>query len=185
MFRGRWTSGLVASVAVLSVASVAIEGWTIRGVVLTGFLLVLAVLAAIDFATMLLPDVLTIPLAVAGVVVNGWAVVVPLRDAALGATIGLVAFWSLYWAVRIACGREGMGFGDVKLTCALGAWLGYRALPHVAAVALILAGLYACWLDVARKVGDDRFIPFGPFLAAGAALTALAGTPLYEFAMRG
>jgi leader peptidase (prepilin peptidase)/N-methyltransferase len=185
LFRGRWITALVTGVAALAVMSVAIEGWTLKGVALTGFLLVLAVLAAIDFATMLLPDVLTIPLAVAGVVVNAWAVVVPLRDAVIGATIGIVALWSLSWTVRIIRGQDGMGFGDVKLACALGAWLGYRTLPHVVAAALILAGLYACALLLARKVGDDRFIPFGPFLAAGAALTALAGTPLYTVAMLG
>ncbi|APA90295.1 A24 family peptidase (plasmid) [Paraburkholderia sprentiae WSM5005] len=184
LFRGCWTPAFVAGVAALSVASVAIEGCTIRGVALTGFLLVLAVLAAIDFATMLLPDVLTIPLTVAGIVVNAWAVVVPLQDAALGATIGFFAFGCLYWAVRFVCGREGMGFGDVKLACALGAWLGYQALPHIVAAALILAGLYACALVIARKVDDDRFIPFGPFLAAGAALSGLLGTPLYALAMQ-
>ncbi len=185
LFRGRWVTALVAGVAALSVVSVAVEGWTPKGIAVTAFLLVLTVLAAIDFATMLLPDVLTIPLAVAGVVVNAWAVVVPLRDAMIGATVGFVALWSLSWTVRIIRGQDGMGFGDVKLACALGAWLGYRTLPHIGAAALILAGLYACALLVARKVGDDRFIPFGPFLAAGAALTALAGTPLYTFAMLG
>nr|WP_052148566.1 A24 family peptidase [Paraburkholderia sacchari] len=168
-----------AGAAVLSAASVAIAGCTAKGVALAVLLLVLVVLTVIDLATMLLPDVITIPLVVVGLLVNASATVASLHDAMLGAAIGFLVFWSLYWSIRVVSRREGMGFGDVKLACAIGAWLGFRPLLHILAAAVLLAGLYACVLAMSRKISDDHLIPFGPFLAAGAALTALVGTPLY------
>lgn len=162
-----------------SAAAVAIEGCTAKGVALAVLLLALVILAAIDLATMLLPDAITIPLAIIGLLVNVSATIVPLREAVLGSAIGFLGFWSLYWSIRLVSRREGMGRGDVKLACAFGAWLGYHPLPHIFATAVLMAGLYACVLALSRKINEDRLIPFGPFLAAGAALTALVGTPLY------
>jgi leader peptidase (prepilin peptidase)/N-methyltransferase len=72
-----------------------------------------------------------------------------------------------------------MGHGDFKLLAALGAWLGWAALPQVMVIAAVtgaVAGLGATWL------GRMRFsepLPFGPFLAAGGAITLFAGTPAY------
>lgn len=179
LFRDKWVFASAAAVSMLSGASIAIEGCTAKGVALAALLFVLAMLAAIDLATLLLPDAMTIPLVVVGLLVNVSATIVPLRDAVLGTAIGFLGFWLLYWSIRLVSRREGMGLGDVKLACALGAWLGYRPLPHIFAVAVLLAGLYACVLAMSRRISEDRLIPFGPFLAAGAALTAFGGTPLY------
>ncbi|MFO7857699.1 MAG: A24 family peptidase, partial [Ectothiorhodospiraceae bacterium] len=70
-------------------------------------------------------------------------------------------------------GKEGMGYGDFKLFAALGAWLGWQALP----VIILLASLVGAATGIAMIValGRDRQlpIPFGPYLAAAGWLTLL------------
>ncbi|MGP8437769.1 prepilin peptidase [Paraburkholderia fungorum] len=173
--------GLV--VAALFAATVADFGWTAKGVLLCGFLFVLVVLSIIDFRTFLLPDRLTLPLAIAGCVVNAFSAIVPMNDAIIGALSAALCFWLLHCLIFRVTGREGLGFGDVKLYWAIGVWLGWQPLLHVFALALLLAAIYGLGLFTMRKVGEDRLIPFGPFLAAGAAITALFGSPLYAVAI--
>ncbi|TDV09813.1 prepilin peptidase [Paraburkholderia caballeronis] len=147
----------------------------------TAFALCAALIAtsAIDLEHQLLPDVLTLPLLWAGLIVNLAGTFVTLHDAVLGAVAGYLALWCVYWAFRLLRGIEGMGYGDFKLLAALGAWLGWAALPQIvviAAVAGAVIGLVATWSGKRRF---DEPLPFGPYLAAGALVTLFAGTPFY------
>ncbi|WP_244815160.1 A24 family peptidase [Caballeronia sp. Lep1P3] len=149
---------------------------------LAAFGLCATMLAAglIDYDTRYLPDVLTLPLLWAGLIVNysegGFAT---LHDAVAGAIAGYLFLWCVYWIFKLARGVEGMGYGDFKLLAAIGAWLGWVPLAQVvllSAVAGALFGILATWR------GRMRFqepLPFGPFLAAGGAITLFVGTPLY------
>lgn len=128
------------------------------------------VLARIDAQTRLLPDALTLPLLWAGLLfhwLGGW---VSLEDAVAGAAVGYSVLW-LIWAAHRGCsGRDGIGFGDLKLAAANGAWLGAEALPW----ALLAASLVACVAAlVARLRGRlKRFeaVAFGPYLSMGGIL---------------
>jgi len=175
----------VAAVATagFAVACSAAFGVTWKAVFAFGFLFVLCSLAAIDHKTLLLPDVLTVPLTLGGLLVNSTGMFVSFREAAIGCSVGYMCLWSLYWAVRLVTGKEGMGFGDVKLGAALGAWLGGLALPHVLAVAAFLASAYGSFLLLRRAVPASHFMAFGPFLAISGGLTILVGTPLYSLLM--
>ena len=95
---------------------------------LAGFLLPLTM---IDWRHQLLPDCLTQPLLWAGLLLHAFDHQLPLRDALLGAVAGYMSLWLLYWAFRLATGREGLGYGDFKLLAALGAWCGWQALPTI------------------------------------------------------
>ncbi|KNH05214.1 Leader peptidase (Prepilin peptidase) / N-methyltransferase [Candidatus Burkholderia brachyanthoides] len=136
--------------------------------------------ALIDFDTRYLPDVLTLPLLWAGLIVNyndaGFAT---LHDAVAGAIAGYLFLWSVYWLFKLTRGVEGMGYGDFKLLAALGAWLGWAALAQVvliSAVAGALVGILATWR---RHMRFEEPLPFGPFLAAGGVITLFIGTPFY------
>ena len=89
-----------------------------------GFAAVLIALTGIDWDTTLLPDDLTLPLLWAGLVVAALGWTLPLTQALWGAVAGYLSLWSVYWAFKLATGKEGMGHGDFKLLAALGAWLG-------------------------------------------------------------
>ncbi|MGX7004551.1 prepilin peptidase [Caballeronia sp. KNU42] len=151
-------------------------------IALAAFGLCATLLAAslIDFDTRYLPDTLTLPLLWAGLIVNlSDTAFVPLREAVIGAIAGYLFLWCVYWLFRLVRGVEGMGYGDFKLLGALGAWLGWQALPQMVLVSAVAGAIFGL---AATGIGKMRFeepLPFGPFLAAGGVITLFFGTPLY------
>ncbi len=144
----------------------------------------------IDWDTQLLPDDLTLPLVWAGLIVNYLGVgFVPFSEAFWGAISGYLILWSVYWLFYLCCKKEGMGYGDFKLLSALGAWLGWIALPAILLLASLSGLLYGLIRAVtgfrspSEQVSSDstndlphakgeghrwsRPLPFGPFLIAG------------------
>ena len=67
---------------------------------------------------------------------------VPLREAVIGAIAGYLFLWCVYWLFRLVRGVEGMGYGDFKLLGALGAWLGWQALPQVVLVSAVAGAIF-------------------------------------------
>lgn len=142
------------------------------------WLLALWVLAS-DVATYTIPDGASAAIALLGLVRAGLLGPDP---AALGwsALHGLGAFAAM-GAVRLGharlSGREGIGFGDVKLAGALGVWLDPLAQAATLQVAA-LAALALVGLAVLRGAPADRSaaVPFGAFLAPAAAAVHLAVT---------
>ncbi|OZI55468.1 prepilin peptidase [Bordetella genomosp. 5] len=132
----------------------------------------LLTLAWIDLRVGLLPDVLTLPLAWAGLLVNLHHGFVPLPQAVLGAVAGYLFLWLVFHVFRLCTGRDGMGYGDFKLSAALGAWLGLGALPGVLLVASLSGVLVGWMLRRAGRVERGQPLPFAPFLA-GAGLLEL------------
>lgn len=144
-----------------------------------GLCATLLAMSAIDIDTHLLPDSLTLPLLWAGLIVNFNGMFASLHNAVAGAIAGYLALWVVHWLFKLVRGVEGMGYGDFKLLAALGAWLGWAALPQIiliAAVAGAVVGLAATWRG---RMRFEEPLPFGPFLAAGGAITLFLGTPLY------
>lgn len=122
----------------------------------------LLVLSLIDWQDGILPDLLTLPLTAAGLMASGldW------QDSAIGALVGagLLAVPALIY--RRWRGQDGLGWGDVKLAAASGAWLGWQAMPSmilVSALFGIAAVLLRRWW---LKTSTGETIPFGPALAA-------------------
>ncbi|KXU90515.1 peptidase A24 [Paraburkholderia monticola] len=154
-------------------------GPTLMALAAFGLCATLLAMSAIDIDTHLLPDSLTLPLLWAGLIVNFNGMFTNLHDAVLGAIFGYLVLWAVHWVFKLVRGIEGMGYGDFKLLAALGAWLGWPALPQIvliAAVAGAVVGLAATWFG---RMRFEEPLPFGPFLAAGGALTLFVGTPLY------
>ena len=138
----------------------------------------LIALTMIDIDHQLLPDSITLPLLWLGLIVNSQGLLVPLGDALWGAVFGYLALWSVYWAFKLLTGKEGMGYGDFKLLAALGAWLGWQALPMV----IILSSLVGAVIGIAMilLLGRDKNvpIPFGPYLAIAGWIVLLWGDAL-------
>ena len=124
-------------------------------------------LAYIDFRTFRLPDAITFPLILSGLLVNGFSNqgLVSLQDSFIGAILGYTSLWLLNLLYRLAKKQDGIGMGDAKLLAALGAWLGWHALPGILLIAS-LSGLLGgfIWLQWNKQNHRSAF-PFGPFLA--------------------
>jgi len=162
----------------LSMAAVAQFGPTLAGVGALGLGLVLLALTFIDLDTQLLPDDLTLPLLWAGLLLNLWGTFVPLHEAVIGAMGGYLALWLVYWLFRLATGKEGMGYGDFKLLAALGAWLGWQALPAIILLSALVGAAVGIGLIVFRRHNRDTPIPFGPYLAGAGLLALYFGEPI-------
>ena len=164
-----------AATAVLSVLVAVRFGATWPGLLALVFTWALITLTMIDFDHQLLPDDITLPLLWIGLLANSFGTLVPLKDAVWGAALGYLLLWGVYWLFKLITGKEGMGYGDFKLLAALGAWLGWQALPVVIILSSLVGAVVGIVLIVA--LGRDRNvpIPFGPYLAAAGWITLLWG----------
>ncbi|MGQ9865826.1 MAG: prepilin peptidase [Pseudanabaenaceae cyanobacterium] len=161
-----------------------------------GFLVWLLVLALIDMDTLLLPDRLTQPGLVCGLLYqvgaawltqqNPW---VALQQGILSAVVGIWLLPVLTFTVQIGViladslglpvgqlrGQELMGGGDAKLAAAMGPWLGVPALVVAHAIAVV-AGV----LGNLGQVGRGQPVPFGPFLAIGGGIALFYGEAIAQ-----
>ena len=130
-------------------------------------ILILAYLAYIDLRTFRLPDAITLPLILAGLLFNGISNqgFASFQDAIIGAITGYSSLWLLNYLYRTFKKQHGIGMGDAKLLAALGAWLGWFALPSILLIASLI-GLIGgfVWLQWNKQNHRSAF-PFGPFLA--------------------
>lgn len=124
-------------------------------------------LAFIDLDTYLLPDVLTLPLVWAGLLVNLVFKVVPLDEAVLGAVAGYLMLWTVYHVFKLITGKEGMGYGDFKLLAAAGAWFGVGSLFSILLVSSVSGVCFGLTLQALRGKSHAEPFPFGPSLVFG------------------
>jgi len=140
----------------------------------------LIVLFAIDLEHHLLPNVITLPGVVAGFLLSlvtepGW--MASLIGIALGGGI-LFAIAEVYYRIRH---EEGLGMGDVKMLAMIGAFIGWK-LTLVTLMMASVAGSAIGLLMMATGRGGMKYaLPFGTFLALGAAFAAVAGPGLLDW----
>ncbi|QGZ71425.1 prepilin peptidase [Aeromonas hydrophila] len=164
---------LLTALLSLVVAVTFPPGWGLLAALLLTWVLV--ALTFIDLDKMLLPDQLTLPLLWGGLLFNLAGGFVPLADAVIGAMAGYLVLWSLYWAFKLLTGKEGMGYGDFKLLAALGAWLGWQALPIVLLLSSLVGAFIGIGLILLRNHHQNKPIPFGPYLAIAGWIALLWG----------
>jgi leader peptidase (prepilin peptidase)/N-methyltransferase len=162
---GIWAALVMPSTWLLA-ATLAL-GWT------------LLTLGIVDLVAFRLPDVLTLPLAAAGLLLS---LRLPDHDPLahlIGAAAGFLVLYLIAVLYRRARAREGLGLGDAKLAAAIGAWLGWQALPSVILIACAAAFI---WIGVGvalrgRAVLSEQ-IAFGVPLCFAFWLMWLYGAPL-------
>jgi leader peptidase (prepilin peptidase)/N-methyltransferase len=147
------------------------------------FCLALVALTAIDLEHRLLPDAITIPGIILGLLLS---LVLPSPSpaaAATGALVGGALFFGVGRLYEKLTGRRGLGGGDVKMMAMIGAFLGVWALPLVIFISAGLGTLTGLILVLAQGPGRRSnwrtiSLPYGPFLAAGAWCYLLGGERL-------
>jgi len=140
----------------------------------------LIALAWIDIDEQILPDDITLPLLWAGLLLNIQGYFCPLPQAILGAAIGYLSLWSLYWAFKLITGKEGMGYGDFKLMAMLGAWMGLNSLLPIMLFSSLVGAVVGITLIALKKQERDNPIPFGPFIAAAGWITFIWGNDIIQ-----
>lgn len=194
----RYPSVEIASAVLWILAGVA-WGQSVRTAFGITFFYVLLLLSMIDVDTMRLPNGLVAILGGVGILgvalaqALGWHAlpllelgslvpVGPLVQAVAGAVLagGLTALLAL--AYRFVRHRQGFGMGDIKLLVVIGLFLGPYALLALFAGS-VLGAAYGIVASTARRLEWNARFPFGPFLAAGAVLTSLAGSQFLTWYM--
>jgi len=144
------------------------------------FACALIVLFVTDVQHKILPNVITLPGIVVGFACSlflppGW------RDSLIGIVVGggvLFAIAETYYRVR---GEEGLGMGDVKLLGMIGAFLGWKLVLLTLVLASFAGSLFGVAVIASGRGSMKYALPFGTFLAVGALVAAVWGTPIVDW----
>ncbi len=138
-------------------------------------------LTLIDLDQMLLPDQIVMPLLWLGLLVNINGTFVPLTAAVIGAAVGYMSLFSVFWLFKLFTGKEGMGHGDFKLFALFGAWLGWQLLPILILMASVVGAIVGIALMVFKDHQREQAIPFGPYLAVAGFVSFLWGEGIWAW----
>ena len=144
------------------------------------FIWALVALTFIDLDTQLLPDQITLPLLWLGLTFNLLGTYTELSSAVIGAMAGYLSLWAVYWLFKLATGKEGMGYGDFKLLGAIGAWLGWQALPLTILLSSLVGAIAGISLIMLARHTRSAPIPFGPYLAAAGIIALFWGDAITQ-----
>jgi len=150
-----------------------------------GFWYLSAVLIAIlfiDFEHQIIPNSLSYPTVVVGVVVSFFSNHLTWQHSLMGAAGAFLGFLGIAYLGRLLFKKDSLGGGDIKLAAGLGAFLGIWKILLVvvlsAAVGLVFSVIA---MTVSAAIRKDRIIPFGPFLAIAAIIAGVWGDTILNF----
>jgi leader peptidase (prepilin peptidase) / N-methyltransferase len=167
----------LASAAWAGLAMLAVgPSWWFLGFLALGGLYIVA--SAIDLHVYLLPDILTYPAALVGIILGATNPDIGPLWALAGAAIGFGLFWLLATLYRAFKGVDGLGGGDVKLMLSVGGAVGPLGLPYAILCGSLAALLASPFYVLGKGKGRSMPIPFGPFLCLGAMVQLLYGPTL-------
>ncbi len=141
----------------------------------------LVAITAIDLAHQIIPDAITLPGILTGLLANLAIGPVSWVESVVGIAVGGGVFFAIILGSKLVTGEEGMGGGDMKLGAMLGAFLGWKVTLVALFVAVAVGGALAAVLLIGGQVRRKEPIPFGPFLAFGGAIAVLWGERLVRW----
>src|SRR5918993_375664 len=141
------------------------------------FVCILIVLFGIDLEHQILPNSITLPGIVIGLMFSlvappGW------QDALIGALLGAGILYAIAGAYYLWRREEGMGMGDVKMLAMIGAFLGWKAVLVTLVLASFSGAIIGVMMMSAQRGGMKFALPFGTFLAIGTLIAMFVGDPL-------
>lgn len=144
----------------------------------------LLVVTGTDLTHKIIPNVVTVPGTILGLM--GAATVLPVGpvNALLGVAVGGGILWALAWASPYLFGKDGMGGGDIKLLAMVGAFLGWKPALLTIMIGSLAGSVIGISLIAFRLMKRDEYIPFGPFLVLGALVSMFFAQPLLDWYQR-
>jgi leader peptidase (prepilin peptidase) / N-methyltransferase len=164
---------LGAVVLVLS-AILAVPGELVPATAILGW--GLFAVALIDQRHFIIPNVLSLPLGLLGLLLPLAWDPPSIGEHAAGALLGYVLLRGIGLVYRLIRGRSGIGEGDARLLAAIGAWVAWEGLPTVLLYASAAGLVHATMARIGgREIRGTSRLPFGPHLCLGAWLVWLYG----------
>ena len=151
------------------------------------FVAALLVISFVDLDVRIVPDVISLPGIVLGMLFSllGYYLVhdpAELIPSPLSSLIGVLAgggfLLALAWAYAAVTGTEGMGGGDIKLLAMIGAFLGWPSIPVTLFLSSLGGSIIGLSAMLIKGVGRKYALPFAPFLCLGALLHLFFGKEL-------
>ena len=135
-------------------------------------------IALTDFRNYIIPDEFTLGGLVIGLLLALAEGMPALGTALLGAAVGFGTLWLVGWAGTALFKKEAMGGGDIKMMAMVGAFTGWPGVLLTIFLGAVIAVLIFIPILLFRR---DKLVPFGIFLALGAAVTWMAGADLISW----
>lgn len=157
---------------------------TISYVVYFPFCAALLAIIFIDFYHQIIPDVISLPGIVLGVLFSFVNPALTWQNSIIGLVCGGGFFYLIAAGYYLLAKRAGMGGGDIKLLAMIGAFLGWQSLPFVVFSSALLGSVIGIAAMVKQKKGGKTVIPYGPFLAVGSYLYLFFQAEIYSFAVQ-
>lgn len=134
----------------------------------------LVVITFIDLDHQIIPDRITLPGIIVGLIASSLILPVGFLDALIGLLLG----GALFYGVAVAS-RGGMGGGDIKLIAMIGAFLGWKQALLTIFIGALSGSLIGLFLMVFHGKSRKYPVPFGPFLSLGAVVSLFAGPAIW------
>jgi leader peptidase (prepilin peptidase)/N-methyltransferase len=138
----------------------------------------LLIVTGTDLSHQIIPDVVTKPGIVLGLLTGMTVLPGGFVNSALGALAGWGLLRFLVWVSPYLFGKQGMGMGDVKLMAMVGAFLGWKPVLLTILIGSLVGSIVGGSLIALNRLSRREYIPFGPFLALGAVLSLFFHGPL-------
>jgi len=154
------------------------------------FAAALIVISFIDLDVRIVPDVISLPGIIIGlvfsvigyfVVTDSFEIIPTPLSSLIGILVGGGFLLATAWIYEKVTGVDGMGGGDIKLLAMIGAFLGWPSVPVTLFVASVLGSVIGVGLMVATGAGRRLALPFAPFLCSGALIYLFYGEALIRF----
>lgn len=141
------------------------------------FLTLLLGIAVADARFYIIPDQFSIGGAVLGFAFSFLSPAITWQNSLIGALAGFFLLWFVAWAGEKAFKKEAMGGGDIKMMAMIGAFLGGWGM----ALSLFLGAVLGAVIFGPISLKTGKLVPFGIFLAAGAAVAFLFGDAIISW----
>ncbi len=162
----------------------------------------LIVITFIDFDHQIIPDIITLPGMLVGLSFAPFYLY-PLADSLpfhlgslfphaslyltaflnslIGLLVGAVPLFTVGWIWERLRHVEAMGGGDVKLMGMIGSFLGWKGALLTIMLGALTGSVGGILLILLKRHKMEKVIPFGPFLAFGAVVTAFYGPSIISW----
>ncbi|MBN2381469.1 prepilin peptidase [bacterium] len=156
------------------------------------FVSALIAVSFIDLHVQLIPDRITFPLIVLGLLGSGLQSLIgkiefwPITfiPALIGCATGMFILLAILFSYKLIMGVEGMGMGDVKLLGLIGLYLGWHKVILTLILASFVGTIIAVPVFLIKGKTRSEKIPFGPFLSIAALLSLFYGDFLVQLYLR-
>ena len=152
-----------------------IYGLSIQSLIYTILSSALIIIAFIDLQEQIIPDIISLPGVVIGLILSFIVPYMSFINSVLGVLVGGGIILIIALVGSKIFKKEAMGGGDVKLAAMIGAFLGWRYAIISLFLGFFLGALAGIFLILSKIKSREDMVPFGPFIALGSLITLLWG----------